>query len=185
MTGASGTDETLVRFVLSPDGVVTPDFSAKLPGRGAWVTASHEAVAKAAEKRLFSRAFKTEATAPEDLPDIVACGFRRGALSALGLARKAGDGLTGFEKVRAALKRSDLGAVAIASDCGADGPKKLRASLGDAAMVAVFTREELSSAVGTETAYVGLKIGAHAARFMAAADRLQKFIALPVKGDEK
>ena len=32
----SGSDAHLIRFALSPDGVVTPDVAAKLPGRGAW-----------------------------------------------------------------------------------------------------------------------------------------------------
>ncbi|HCK84142.1 MAG TPA: DNA-binding protein, partial [Hyphomonadaceae bacterium] len=29
----------LIRFALAPDGAVTPDVAAKLPGRGAWVRA--------------------------------------------------------------------------------------------------------------------------------------------------
>ena len=40
----------MIRFVLSPDGQVTPDLAAKLPGRGAWVTASRKH-----EIRRFSR----------------------------------------------------------------------------------------------------------------------------------
>ena len=34
----------MIRFVVSPDRHVTPDLAARLPGRGAWVTSSREAI---------------------------------------------------------------------------------------------------------------------------------------------
>ena len=50
----------MIRFVLSPDSQVTPDLAARLPGRGAWVTASREAIELAVKKGAFSRAFKAQ-----------------------------------------------------------------------------------------------------------------------------
>ena len=38
--------DALIRFVRSPDGVVVPDVFGKLPGRGAWVTADRQTLAK-------------------------------------------------------------------------------------------------------------------------------------------
>src|ERR1700748_1518034 len=46
----------LIRFVLSPDGEVTPGVGARLPGRGAWVTATRSAVDLAVKKGAFARA---------------------------------------------------------------------------------------------------------------------------------
>ena len=34
----------LIRFVVSPDGEVTPDVAATLPGRGIWVSATRKAL---------------------------------------------------------------------------------------------------------------------------------------------
>ncbi len=36
----SGSPDGLVRFVVGPEGDVVPDVKARLPGRGAWVTAT-------------------------------------------------------------------------------------------------------------------------------------------------
>ena len=60
-------DSRLIRFVADPDGNVVPDAGAKLPGRGLWVEASRDAVNKAVEKKLFSRAAKAPVKADADL----------------------------------------------------------------------------------------------------------------------
>ena len=60
-------ENRLLRFVADPDGNVVPDVAAKLPGRGLWVEASKVAIAKAVEKKLFSRAAKAPVTATADL----------------------------------------------------------------------------------------------------------------------
>ena len=65
------TQDEMVRFALSPEGVVTPDISAKLPGRGVWVKAERAAVETAVKKGAFSRGFKSEAKAPDTLADDV------------------------------------------------------------------------------------------------------------------
>nr|WP_281503084.1 DUF448 domain-containing protein [Ancylobacter crimeensis] len=48
----------LIRFVLGPDGQVVPDLTARLPGRGAWLTASRSALGEAIRRKAFARAFK-------------------------------------------------------------------------------------------------------------------------------
>src|ERR1700722_14265914 len=53
----------LIRFVADPDGKIVPDVAARLPGRGAWVTASRAAITQAVEKKLFARALKAPVTA--------------------------------------------------------------------------------------------------------------------------
>ena len=62
-------ENRLLRFVAGPDGEVVPDAAAKLPGRGLWVEASRTAIAKAVEKKLFSRAAKAQVTAGADLAE--------------------------------------------------------------------------------------------------------------------
>ena len=57
----------MIRFVLSPDGQVTPDLAARLPGRGAWVTSSREAIETAQKKGAFARAFKAQVKIAPDI----------------------------------------------------------------------------------------------------------------------
>lgn len=187
-TGALGSPEGFVRFVASPDGAVAPDFSGKLPGRGAWVSASRAAVEKARTKGAFPRALKKGVVAPDDLADRVEAGLARAALSALGLARKAGDATLGFEKVRAALKARDIAVLVSASDASEDGKAKLarlaqktgkgaeRSDQGGAALVDLFAGSELSAALGRDgVVHVALRRGPAAARFLREARRLEGF----------
>src|SRR5271155_2748689 len=93
----------LIRFVAGPDGVVVPDLAHKLPGRGLWTAADRMSVLAATNKGGFSRAAKTKLTARADLADLVEALLRKRVLDGLGLARRAGELILGFEKVQAAV----------------------------------------------------------------------------------
>jgi len=180
-TGELSAPERLVRFALDPNGVVTPDLGRELPGRGAWVMASPEAIIAAAAKGHFSRAFKSKAVLADGLtPEGLAAGVERGlearALSALGLARRTGALVAGFEKARAALLKGRPGALVTASDAGADGAEKLARLAGEAPIVRAFSSEALSRALGLEgVVHAVLADGPEAARFLREAARLEGF----------
>ena len=78
----------MIRFVRGPDDVVVPDLRAKLPGRGAWVSARRESVATAVKKKLFQRAFKGPAQAGPDLPDRIARLLRDDLRQAMAMAKQ-------------------------------------------------------------------------------------------------
>ncbi len=122
---ASLPTDLLIRFVLSPQGVVTPDIARALPGRGVWVTASRARVAEACRRNAFARAFKKEVTTPAGLADDVGLLLRKHALQALSLANKAGALTSGFEKTRAALESGEALALIEASEASPEGRKKL------------------------------------------------------------
>ena len=44
----------MIRFVLSPDGIVTPDVAGKLPGRGVWVSANRKSLEKTVALKSLS-----------------------------------------------------------------------------------------------------------------------------------
>src|SRR5271154_6053491 len=67
VTGEIKPEHSLIRFVADPDGKIVPDVAARLPGRGAWVTASRAAIREAVQKKLFARALKAPVTAGDDL----------------------------------------------------------------------------------------------------------------------
>jgi predicted RNA-binding protein YlxR (DUF448 family) len=120
--------ERLIRFVAAPDGAVIPDIRGRLPGRGVWVTADAAHVAMAEKKRLFARGLEGDVTVAPGLADRVAALLREAALSSLSLARKAGELVSGFAKVEAALRDAPpVAALIHAAEAGSDGIAKLDA----------------------------------------------------------
>src|SRR3954453_14827497 len=95
----------LIRFVVGPSGEVVPDIRRKLPGRGLWITASRQAVAEAVRRHHFSRGFKTNVRAHPTLAEDLEALLARSAIEALGIAAKAGQVVSGFAKVEAALSQ--------------------------------------------------------------------------------
>lgn len=173
--GGSAPPTGLVRFALSPDGVVTPDLSAKLPGRGAWVEASRAAIEKAAARGLFARAFRREARAPEGLADLVEAGLEKRALSAIGLARRAGAAAVGFDQAAAAAR---AGAVCVisAADAADGGAEKLARAARAGRIVRAFSVASLSAALGKDgVRHIALSKGQPADRFLEEATRLSGF----------
>lgn len=144
----------LVRFVAGPDGVVVPDLARKLPGRGLWVAADRASVETAVKKNAFSRAAKTKLAAPGDLADQVERLLTRRLLDGLGLARRAGELTSGFEKVQAALKSGKVAWLVEAGDGAEDGRRKLtnlaRHLDPRPSLIGVFNSAELDLALGGE-----------------------------------
>jgi uncharacterized protein len=142
----------LIRFVAGPDGVVTPDLARKLPGRGLWVAADRASVETAGRKGGFSRSAKAKLSAPADLADQVDRLLAKRVLDGLGLARRAGDLTSGFEKASAAIASGKAAWMIEASDGAADGRRKLlqvarRVSVSPR-LAGLFTADELSLALG-------------------------------------
>jgi predicted RNA-binding protein YlxR (DUF448 family) len=176
-TGKSGPTDRLIRFVLDPEAVVVPDLAAKLPGRGVWLTAERTLVERAVAKKLFSRAFKAQAAAPGDLADRLETLLARRLIGLIGLARKAGQAVTGFEKVRARLREGAAGALIQASDGAADGKAKLArmagGAPGGATIIEVLNATELGLAFGRDFAiHAALDRGGFADRVIEEAARL-------------
>lgn len=117
--------ETMIRFVVAPDGNVVPDLSRKLPGRGAWVTATREMLEKAVKQKAFARAFRGEGKATADLVTLTDALIERAALDAVSLANKAGRIVAGNAKVEAALGSGKTMALFHAADGSRDGKRKL------------------------------------------------------------
>lgn len=164
---------------------MAPDFTGKLPGRGAWVSASRECVETAVKKNAFAHAFRCKADAPDDLAERVEAGLKKSALSALGLARKTGDAVTGFEKVRSALKAGKAAVLVEASDGSPDGKRKLAGLAEGVPVIGGFAGEEISAALGeTSVVHAALKQGSAATRFLREARRFEGFGKAP-SGDEK
>lgn len=140
----------LIRFVVGPNQQLVPDLAGKLPGRGIYVTASKLLIAEAISKRLFSKAAKTQVQIPEGLLATLEQLLARRVGEALSMTRKAGQVITGFEKVEAELKKGSVEALIHAQDAGEDGIKKL--SFYHGPIFANLPRSLLSEVLGRENA---------------------------------
>lgn len=167
VTGQVMPEARLIRFVAAPDGTVVPDLARKLPGRGVWVEATREAVAAAAKKNLFSRSAKAKLTAAPELADLVQSLLERRCLEQLGLARKSGALISGFEKAMTAIRAGKAAWMIEASDGAADGRSKLlgaaRNSPSPPELFGVFDAEQLSVSTGGETVVHGVLLAGRTA----------------------
>jgi len=120
---------SLIRFVVSPDGLLTPDLKRKLPGRGVWVTATRAALEDAIRKRAFARSLKTPVELASDLPSLVETLIERAMLDMLSLANKAGLVVAGFAKVMDLIESGRAVAVIQAEEGAEDGARKLAAAV--------------------------------------------------------
>ncbi len=155
---------------------MTPDLGAKLGGRGAWISADPAAIERAAAKGLFARAFKRAATAPADLARVIETGLERRALDALGLARRTGEAVAGFDQVKAALTKGNVAALLSAADAGADGQAKLARIARGLPRIVGIASADLSAALGKDhVIHAAVLTGAAATRFLTEATRLQGF----------
>ena len=118
--------EKLVRLVAGPDGMLVPDIEERLPGRGLWITAPAGYSRACRDQAALGprRRSRDRGTAP-DLADRIAALLTRRCLELVGLARRAGQAVAGFEKVKAALERGDVALLLQA----ADGSPEQRAKL--------------------------------------------------------
>lgn len=146
-TGSTGPKAGLIRFVVGPEGGIVPDLAGKLPGRGIWVSADRGALVTATKKGLFSRAAKASVKVPEGLIETIEAGLLSRIVSALSLARKAGQAVAGYEKVKAWLENGQARVLIQASDGSERGKGRLRSpglSIGE------LTAQELGLAFGRE-----------------------------------
>lgn len=162
----------LVRFVTGPDGQIVPDILARLPGRGLWVSADRKAIDTAIRKKAFGRAARQQVVVPADLTDQVESLLLGRVTSLLALARKAGDAIAGYEKVKGALATEWACVLMQASDGSPRGRSKLRAP-EDGTLIDCLTATEMGLAFGRDhVIHAALTAGGLTTRIVDEAARL-------------
>jgi len=169
VTGVSSSPDKMIRFVVAPDGIVTPDLGRRLPGRGMWLSADRAMVEQAVARKAFARAAKRAVTVPAELPALLERLVLQRALDLLSLARRAGAAVSGLEKV----KQAQVGLMLLARDAGKDAKSRVRGLAGGAPILAAFDAAELGSAFGRDEAvFVAMSKGRLAEKLMIEAERL-------------
>ena len=176
-------ESRLIRFVAGPDSAVYPDLARKLPGRGLWVAADRASIDQAVKKNMFARAAKAPLKPANDLSDMVEKLLIKRCLDQLGLARREGVLISGFEKSAAAIRSGKAAWMLEASDGSPDGRNKLIALARHVSpapkICGAFTADELSLALGLENAiHAVLLKGGRASRWTEEVERLAGFRSL-------
>ncbi|WP_022679249.1 DUF448 domain-containing protein [Sandarakinorhabdus limnophila] len=190
LSGESAPRTGLIRLALGPDGQVAADWSERLPGRGAWITADKalfdSVAAKGRLRGALARAFKANSfTLPDDLADRITATLQQRMLNRLGLEKRAGTLILGGDRVREALAKGKVFAVLHAGDARPDGSDRIdgmaRAvgeSLGEDIphRRVPIARDALSAALGRDNVvHMALLDQGAATRVLADLDRLTGF----------
>jgi len=172
VTGEVQPASGLVRFVVGPGDVIVPDVLEKLPGRGIWVSADRKALDEASKKH-FARAARKAVTVPDDLTDQVEAALVGRVTSLLAMARKSGDAVAGYEKVKDWLGKDYADVLIQASDGSERGKNKLSTPYGGK-FIGWLTANELGLAFGRETViHAALGTGGLSKRVVEEAARLK------------
>ena len=149
-TGEIHDRSSLLRFVVGPNGELVPDMASRLPGRGLWLTPRRDILENAMARRLFARSARLAIITPVGFADRVETLLVRRCLDAIGLGRRAGLAVAGFEKVREAVRTGKATLLLLALD-GAEGGRRKIHALGRGLPVAiVLTAAEMGTIFGRD-----------------------------------
>ena len=165
--------EQALRFVVGPERRLVFDAAATLPGRGLWLSARADVLHQAVRRGVFPRAAKAQLVLPPDLLAEVRAALIRRVADLLGLARRGGVAISGFEKAREWLQAGKAGLVVQAAD---GSPEERARFLGarDVPVVAVLSAAALGKVFGREhTVHVVIAPGRLARMIEIEAQRLQ------------
>ncbi len=178
LTGNVLPKDELLRFVLLKDGTVLPDFNKKLDGHGFYLSNSKALLqGLSAKTNPLNKILHTKTVMAEDLPQIVEQILYKRGLDALNLARKAGDLVSGFEKVKEVIAKGKAAFVIEATDAGEDGRQKIAAMSKDVEKFIIYDVAALSKALNREnTVHLAVKKGPMSAMVRNALQRYQTFL---------
>ena len=173
VTRERGERGRMIRFVVAPDRTVIPDLAAKLPGRGIWLSARRDVLETARVRGAFQRAARGSVTVPPDLVATVQAGLERRVVEMLGLARLAGQAVSGFQKAREWLVSGRAGLVVQAGDGSADERTRFLSGARGVPVVTPLPAEALGAVFGRDhVVHVAIAPGRLAAALMDETHRL-------------
>lgn len=175
-TGDIADRARLLRFVVGPGGEIVPDVAANLPGRGLWLTPRRDTLERAVAKRLFARAARRPVVLPSELADRVESLLAQRCCDAIGLARRSGIAVAGFQKVGEAVRAGKVALLLSALDGAEGGRNKIRALGRGLPLVTVLTSAEMGGVFGRDhVVHVALGGGRLSRRLLADAEKVAGF----------
>ena len=117
ITGEEKPQELLLRFTLTPDCQVIPDFKKRLSGKGFYISNSKQLLTDAINKNVFRKLGKSTSIIP-NLVEIVENILKNKALDSINLANKAGDLVCGLDKIKEKLSKNQVAFLLQAENAG-------------------------------------------------------------------
>ncbi|MCQ4162758.1 RNA-binding protein [Roseomonas sp. GC11] len=143
--------EAMLRFVLGPAREIVPDLAGRLPGRGMWLSARADVLERALSRGAFSRAARGQVQLPPDLRARIETGLKGRIRDQVGLARRAGQAVSGFQQVREWLQAGRAAVLVEAKD-GSPAERDRLAGRRGTPIVLALTAEELGMVFGRDHA---------------------------------
>lgn len=151
----------LLRLICTPEGVVTIDFGARFPGRGAYLCFDRDCLSRAKKKGNFSKAFKRKVEIDEEeITDRILEVLQERMLGLVGLAMRAGSVVSGSEMVGKAARRGEVEFILVAGDASDNIRDRIigAARAAGIAWACMLSRESLGSRIGkSDRSVIGIK----------------------------
>ena len=181
----------MIRFVIGPDRALVADLAGRLPGRGMWLSARADVIETARARGLFARAARAPVVVPPDLLARLRAGLEERIVSHLGLARRAGQAVAGFDKAGEFLAAGRAGLIVQASDGSADECRRflgdrIAGGQGDGSRAVPVVRPLSAEAIGAvfgraRTVHVALAHGRLAEALAETAEKLAGLAGMPAE----
>jgi predicted RNA-binding protein YlxR (DUF448 family) len=174
--------DSLIRFVLSPQGEVVPDIESKLPGRGAYTCVSGLCLRAALKQRQFSRAFKRDVTTvtPDEMFAQVAGIMQGRILGYIGLANRSGKVISGGSMVSDAIRSAHKpGLILVAKDVSASIGDKIvvLAAVHGIACIHSMMKDDFGAILGkAPRSAIAIKAGGFVAQLSQEIERYRNFL---------
>jgi hypothetical protein len=150
--------------------------AANLPGRGLWLTPRRDVLERAVAKGLFARAARRPLSLPMGFADRVETLLAQRCCEGIGLARRSGLAVAGFEKVCETVRAGKAALLFSALDGAEGGRGKIRALGRDLPLATVLTAAEMGAVFGRDhVVHVALGGGRLSRRLIADAEKLAGF----------
>lgn len=143
----------LIRFVANGDGEIFPDVSARAPGRGVWLSSDLQTLQEAIKTNAFSRSLKHAVKASDGLVENTIEQLKQKCLSMIGMAKRSGQIVLGFDNVCEHLRNKPAAFIIEAAESADDGRQKifsLSKKWNSVQIIGCFSIDDLGSALGRD-----------------------------------
>jgi ribosomal protein L7Ae-like RNA K-turn-binding protein len=150
--------------------------ASRLPGRGLWLTPRRDILEQAIARRLFARSARQAIITPEGFADRVEALLVRRCLDAIGLGRRAGLVVAGFEKACEAVRAGKVRLLLLALDGAEGGRRKIRALGRKLPIAIVLTAAEMGAIFGRDhVVNIAVEDGRLSDRLIGVAEKIAGF----------
>jgi uncharacterized protein len=176
VTGEIRDRSSLLRFIVGPNGELVADTASRLPGRGFWLTPRRDILERAIARQLFARSARRAITTPAGFADDVEMLLVRRCVDGIGLGRRAGVAVAGFEKACEAVRTGKVSLLLLALDGAEGGRRKMRGLARGLPVAVVLTAAEMGAIFGRDhVVNIAIGDGRLANRLIAVAEKIAGF----------